>query len=127
MNILEVPQESNGSLQSPSKISIVVHDVDHGDVMATKDCGNATDFEMNDKSVAELSREDLGLNVDERDDVYDGLIKDFRTKMDGLSFKRLNKDDIKAQAADFLAQRDHDSDAGLIRLVNFLELASARV
>lgn len=109
MTTLEVPQEANGSLQSPSKISIVVDDVDQdlNGNLAT------VDEEIIDKSIEELTREDLGLKGDERDDVYDGLIRDFRTKMDSVSFKRLNRNDIKAQAADFLAQKDHDNEEGL--------------
>ena len=99
------------SATDKSGITIVVDDVSaacedqESEKMASDSDKDREEYDK-DFTVDDLTREDLGLKTDDDDDVYEELIRDFRNKMDSLSFKRLNKADIKLQAADFLAQKD---------------------
>lgn len=106
MTTLEVPLKMNGSEHRTNDISIVVENASDDDMITQEDDMNEVVGNHNETSIDTLTKEDLGLNVDESDDVYDGLIRDFRKKMDSLSFKRLSENEIKNQAANFLAQRE---------------------
>nr|XP_039258183.1 rho guanine nucleotide exchange factor 4-like [Styela clava] len=103
MDTLVVPEltVNNGSVVngvSDNDITIVVDDVD--------DVTDNDDVIGDSVTIETLTKEDLGLDEEDGDDVYDGLIRDFRTKMDSLSFKRLNRSELRAKAASFRAMKE---------------------